>query len=121
MKFLVDMPLSPAIARWLGANSHDAVHAADLGLHSATDDQIVARAAQEGRVVVTADLDYPRLLAVSNAVGPGLILFRSGSWTESEIRGRLHALLTELSETEIAQSIVVIERDRVRRRSLPIG
>jgi len=61
------------------------------------------------------------LLAVSNAAAPGLILFRSGSWTENEIQGRLRAILTELSETEIAHSIVVIERDRVRRRTLPIG
>ena len=115
------MPLSPAIARWLGANGHEAVHAADLQLHSAPDDQIIARAADEGRVVVTADLDYPRLLAVSNAAGPGLILFRSGSWTENEIQERLRAILTELSEAEIAHSIVVIERDRVRRGTLPIG
>jgi len=120
VKFLVDMPFRPQ-SRWLGTNGHDAVHAADLQLHSAADDQIVARAAHEGRVIITADLDYPRLLAGSNAFGPGLILFRSGSWTESRVRERLHAILTELSETEIAHSIVVIERDRVRRRGLPIG
>jgi predicted nuclease of predicted toxin-antitoxin system len=71
VKFLVDMPLSPAIARWLATSGHDAVHAADLQLHSAPDDRIVERAAHEGRIIITADLDYPRLLAGSNAFDRG--------------------------------------------------
>jgi hypothetical protein len=32
--------------------------------------------------VVTVDLDYPRLLALAAAAGPGLILFRRGDWSE---------------------------------------
>jgi len=33
---------------------------------------------REVRTVVTADLDYPRLLALAGAAGPGRILFRGG-------------------------------------------
>ena len=44
MKFLVDMPLSPALARWLGIQGHDAVHAAALGLGRAADARILAQA-----------------------------------------------------------------------------
>ncbi|MGH6768207.1 MAG: DUF5615 family PIN-like protein [Xanthobacteraceae bacterium] len=62
MKFLVDMPLSPALAAWLREQGHDAVHAAELGLHRAPDVEILAHAKQELRTVVTADLDYPRML-----------------------------------------------------------
>ena len=83
MKFLVDMPLSPALARWLGIRGHDAVHAAELGLGRAADTRILAQALQDGRTVVTADLDYPRLLALAGAVGPSLILFRGGDWSEA--------------------------------------
>ncbi len=35
MKFLVDMPVSPEIVRWLTENGHDAVHASEIGLHIA--------------------------------------------------------------------------------------
>ena len=34
MRFLVDMPLSPALAVWLVERGHDAVHAAAIGLAS---------------------------------------------------------------------------------------
>jgi predicted nuclease of predicted toxin-antitoxin system len=38
------------------------------------------RAVQEDRVIVTADLDYPRLLAVADAARPSVVLFRGGNW-----------------------------------------
>jgi len=40
--------------------------------------------AMQHRVVVTADLDFPRLLATVGASGPGLILLRGGDYSESE-------------------------------------
>lgn len=97
------------------------MHAADIALDRATDSEIMARAAREARTVITADLDYPRLLAVAHASEPSLILFRHGNWTEAEIRNRLGEILATLTEADIAHSIVVVDRDRVRRRRLPIG
>jgi predicted nuclease of predicted toxin-antitoxin system len=121
VRFLIDMPLSPTLATWLADRGHDAVHAAGLGLHRATDDEIMARAKHEARTVVTADLDYPRLLAVAHASEPSLILFRNGNWSEAEVRIRLSEILATLTEADIARSIIVVDRDRVRRRRLPIG
>jgi predicted nuclease of predicted toxin-antitoxin system len=115
------MPLSPTLAAWLADRGHDAVHAADLGLHRATDAAIMARAKQEARTVITADLDYPRLLAVARASEPSLILFRDGDWSEHDVTKRLSEVLAALTEADIAQSIIVVDRDRVRRRRLPIG
>lgn len=115
------MPLSPAAARWLTGQGHDAVHANELGLQRASDAEIIARAKQDGRTVVTADLDYPRLLALAQATEPSLILFRHGNWSDTEIVARLSEVLASLSETEVQQSILVVDRDRVRRRRLPIA
>ena len=97
------------------------MHAVDLALHRAADSEIMARAKLEARTVVTADLDYPRLLAVARASEPSLILFRHGNWTEAEVCKRLGEILATLTAADIAQSIVVVDRDRVRRRRLPIG
>jgi predicted nuclease of predicted toxin-antitoxin system len=120
VKFLIDMPLSPAVAAWLADQGHDAVHASDLGLHRATDSEIIDRARGDARTIVTADLDYPRLLAVARATEPSLILFRNGDWTEGEVRRRLSDILGTLTEGDIACSIITVDRDRVRRRRLPI-
>jgi len=121
VKFLVDMPLSPELAASLRNQGHDAVHAADLGLSRAPDLEILGRAKQEGRTIVTADLDYPRLLALAQATNPSLILFRDGNWSDAEVVARMGEILQALRPADLAQSIIVVDRDRVRRRRLPIS
>jgi predicted nuclease of predicted toxin-antitoxin system len=70
VKFLVDMPLPPSLAHWLASQGHDAVHASAVGLGRSTDTEILTRSAQEARIVVTGDLDYPRLLALTGWKDP---------------------------------------------------
>jgi predicted nuclease of predicted toxin-antitoxin system len=120
MKFLIDMPLSTELAIWLAQQGHDAVHAFELGLDRASDEVIMERAQVEQRVVVTADLDYPRLLALTRAEGPGLILFRGGNYSEQEAVDRLRQALETISNEELPNSIVIIEKGRIRRRWLPL-
>ncbi len=120
MRFLVDMPLSPELAVWLGQQGHDAVHALKAGLDRAPDEVILERARNEQRVVVTADLDYPRLFALAQAEGPGLILFRGGNYSEQEAVERLRRVLETVPNEELPNSIVVIEKGRIRRRRFPL-
>jgi predicted nuclease of predicted toxin-antitoxin system len=109
------------LAVWLRDQGHDALHAADIGLARASDAEIIMRAKSESWTIVTADLDYPRLLALAQTDDPSLILFRGGNWRDDEIVTRMANLLCSLSESDLAQSMIVVERDRVRRRRLPIG
>jgi uncharacterized protein (DUF433 family)/predicted nuclease of predicted toxin-antitoxin system len=103
-----------------GSQTEGTTHAADVGLHSATDVAIMVRAKQEARTIITADLDYSRLLVLAQAKEPSLILFRDGDWSEADVIGRLSEVLCTLTEADITQSIVVVDRDRVRRRKLPV-
>ena len=115
------MPLSPALAAWLVERGHDAVHAVELGLGSETDVAIMARAKQEGRTVITVDLDYPRLLTLAQATEPSVILFREGDWSDAAVIGRMGEVLAALTEADVTGSILVVDHFRVRRRRLPIG
>ncbi len=114
------MPLSPGLARWLVEHRHDAIHAAEAGLDRSADEVILHRALSEQRVVITADMDYPRLLAIAKSKGPGLILFRGGNYSERESLERLQHLLDTIPNEELPRSIVVIEKARIRRRLLPL-
>ena len=96
VEFLIDMPLSPALALWLRDQGHDAIHASEADLSRSSDVIILERARSEKRVVITADLDYPRLLALLGAEGPGLILFRGGEYSEAEVVDRLKEALTKI-------------------------
>jgi predicted nuclease of predicted toxin-antitoxin system len=120
VRFLVDMPLSPALATSLRDQGHDAIHATESNLDRASDNEVLARARREGRTIITADLDYPRLLALARADNPSLILFRDGNWSDADVIRRMSEILQAISASEIAQSIIVVDRERVRRRKLPI-
>ena len=89
-------------------------------LDRAPDEVILERARNEQRVVVTADLDYPRLLALVQAEGLGLILFRGGNYSEHEAVERLTRALETVPNEELPTSIVVVEKGRIRRRRLPL-
>lgn len=78
-------------------------------------------AKDQGQTVVTADLDYPRLLALAHSIEPSLILFRDGNWSDAEIIARMADVMKALTADEISRSIVVVERRRIRRRLLPIN
>ena len=114
------MPLSPTLARWLADSGHDAIHASDIGMERALDAEIVGRAKREGRTVITADLDYPRLLALTGATEPSLILFRGGNWSDADVIARVDQLLETMTDDDVERSVLVVERNRVRRRRLPI-
>ena len=78
MRFLIDNSLSPLVAQGLQEAGHDVVHVRDLNMHRAADEEIMARALRERRVVVAADTDFGTLLAWGKGQGPSVILF-SGS------------------------------------------
>jgi predicted nuclease of predicted toxin-antitoxin system len=120
MKFLVDMPLSPALAQWLRTEGFDAVHASDIKMHLSPDAEILRTAIQEERVIVTADLDFPRLLAQLGTLGPGLILLRGGNYSERESLDCVRRVLKAIADDELPRSIVVVDHERIRRRWLPI-
>lgn len=114
------MPLSPAVAGWLTQRGHKAVHASQIGLAKSTDSEILLRAAQENEIVITCDLDFPQLLALSEARGPAVILLRSGNYGESQILELLDRILRSVSEQDLLQSIVVADAKRLRRTKLPL-
>jgi predicted nuclease of predicted toxin-antitoxin system len=122
VKLLVDNALSPLVAERLRQAGHDAVHVRDYGMAAAADDAIMDRAAEEARVVVSADADFGTLLSIRGTDHPSVILFRRASGRHPSEQAAL--LLANLAAIEGALeegSVVVFEDVRVRIRRLPIG
>ncbi|MFN0137357.1 MAG: DUF5615 family PIN-like protein [Phycisphaerae bacterium] len=123
MKFIVDQPVSPRLATWLRsaeAGSHDAIHVRDIGLSRAPDDAIFDFALRESRVLITADLDFARIIALSGALGPGLILFRAGNCDDVRMIELLRRVLSETTDEILPRSVVVIDEVSIRIAALPI-
>ena len=121
MKFLVDLNLSPHLARRLVEADQDAVHCADLELFAATDEHILAVARDEARVVVSADADFGTILARTRASSPSLILVRRSQGRRVEqLVDLVVANLPAVEDDLVAGSIVVLGEGTVRIRRLPI-
>ena len=120
MKFFLDMPISQRTAGWLKSSGFEVVHAREVGLARAEDTNILRRAADEGRILLTMDLDFPRILALTGARRPGVILFRMRDPRPPLIQKRLEFLFQTHAEAELASSITIIEDYRIRIRKLPI-
>jgi len=120
MKALLDMPVSKSLLGILRAHGHDGVHAHEIGLDRATDRQILEVARREGWVIITADLDFPRLLALISTDGPGLILFRGGNYSDAEMQSLLGRVLTEVPSEVIESSVCVVDSKRIRITRLPL-
>ena len=120
MRLLVDEALQDAVAHRLAESGHDVTHVRLLGLAGHTDDEVMALALQQDRVLVTTDTDFGTILALTGAAGPSVLLLRGVS---DSVTDRVAAILDVLPrvEYELSQgAVVVIEEDRYRIRYLPI-
>lgn len=115
------MPVTPQAVGCLQSKGHDAVHASAVGLSDSPDSAILERARTEQRIIVTADLDYPRLLALLKADGPRLILFRGGNYSDGEMLALLDRVLAQSDALDLEHSIAVVDQHRIRRRILPLA
>ena len=124
MRFLLDENLSPKICTLLAAAGHDAVHVRDRGLTGASDGAVLTDAAEQGRVVVTADrADFGRELAGSGDRRPSVLLLRQLARVvraEDVARLILANLTSEVIDALDSGAFVVLTPTAVRIRFLPI-
>lgn len=121
MKFLLDMPVSSLLLDVLQNYGHQGVHAHQIGKSRAPDTELLEIARLENRIIITADLDFPRLLALSLATGPGIILFRGGNYSDIEMCELLERVLETIPPKNLENAICVVDKKRIRLTQLPIN
>jgi len=120
MKFVVDMNLSPHWIALLRDSGWEAEHWSRIGRADASDAEIMAHAAAGGYVVITHDLDFSAILAVTHGKKPSVVQIRAEDVSPGAIGQRAVAAL-RLVEAELdAGALVTIEPDRTRIRLLPL-
>jgi predicted nuclease of predicted toxin-antitoxin system len=122
VKLLLDANLSPEVGRRLKEAGHDAIHVGDIGLLTATDPEILRAAAQEKRILLTADSDFGALLALGSLASPSVLLLRSADHLRPAGQAELIAINLPSISAELERgAIASLTRDRLRVRDLPIS
>jgi predicted nuclease of predicted toxin-antitoxin system len=121
MKFLLDMGISPKTADFLRNLGYDAIHLHDLESDRSTDPAVLQMARNEGRILLTHDLDFGELIAASGANTPSVIIFRLRNMNPRNVNRFLKGIITEHREALEKGAIVSVTEGQVRIRLLPLN
>jgi predicted nuclease of predicted toxin-antitoxin system len=121
VRLLADLHIAPRTVAFLRSKGHDVVRAGDVLPAAASDAQLVALARIERRTVLTQDLDFSAIVALSGESGPSIISLRLESSRIESVNMRLDQALGML-ETEVSRGVLAtVEEGRIRTRMLPIS
>jgi len=120
MKFLLDMGIAQSTARFLNGQGHDAVHLRQEGLERMKDEDIIVKARTENRVILTHDLDFGRIIALSRAKLPSVITFRLQDMQATNVN-RFVSIVIERNGEELINGVLIsVSEDTIRTRTLPV-
>ena len=120
MKFLLDMGLAQSTATFLRSEGYDSVHLREEGLQRLPDEEIIQKARQEGRIILTHDLDFGRLMALSQQHLPSVITFRLDNMRAAHVNHYLKETLSQFESELEAGALLSINEQAIRVRTLPI-
>jgi predicted nuclease of predicted toxin-antitoxin system len=120
MKFLIDMGLAQSTAKFLRNQGHEAVHLRDVGLQRLKDEQIITKALAEDRIILTHDLDFGRLVALSRSQLPSVITFRLKDMRAAQVNFYLREALQHSAEALKSGALISISEEGIRVRRLPV-
>jgi predicted nuclease of predicted toxin-antitoxin system len=106
LRFLVDAQLPPLLAGALRQAGCQAIHLIDIGMLTATDQQIWDEAISRSAVLVTKDRDFALRKAANND-GPAILWVRVGNTSNRKlIQQVLHALPAIIAAIERDEAVI---------------
>ncbi|MCK6450316.1 MAG: DUF5615 family PIN-like protein [Alphaproteobacteria bacterium] len=120
MKLLVDMNLSPRWAAVLAEAGFEAVHWSTIGAPDAPDREVMAFAKSHDLVVLTHDLDFGAILAVTQGRKPSVVQIRSQNLSPDLIGRAVTDALRQMIEELRSGALLTIEPGQARLRLLPL-
>ena len=116
------MDVSRGLIEWLREYGYDAIHLREQDLKRLPDSQIFAKATAENRIILTCDLDFPEIVALSGASSVSVVVFRLSNTRTANLITRLARVLEDSAQDHLEEgAIISVEDSRHRVRLLPIG
>jgi predicted nuclease of predicted toxin-antitoxin system len=120
MNFLLDMGLAQRTVLFLRAHGFDAIHLREQQLQRLPDEQIVQKAVAENRIILTHDLDFSRIVALSRGQYPSVVTFRLADMRAPAVNHYLQEVLDRFSAELSAGALISVTEQAIRIRQLPV-
>jgi len=89
-------------------------------LQRLSDSLIVEKARNEERVILTHDLDFGRIVALSQASFPSVVTFRLTDMRRDNVNRHLLLVISRFSQEPLAGTLISVTDDAIRVRQLSI-
>lgn len=120
MKIVIDMNMSPDLVIVLNNNGFEAIHWSTVGATNAPDREITAWAKNNKYVILTHDLDFGTILAISQASAPSVIQIRTQNLLSFDFQTLLINVLREFTNELENGALITVEPNRAKVKILPI-
>ena len=120
MKILVDMNLSPLWVDFFIGNGIKAVHWSYIGSPDAPDTEIINYAKTHDFTIMTNDLDFGFILAITQSKKPSVIQTRTGVLKPDRIGSVVLCAVKQLTEDIERGVLVTIDQRKIRVSLLPL-
>ncbi|MDD5204298.1 MAG: DUF5615 family PIN-like protein [Desulfobacterales bacterium] len=119
MRFLADNDVWKKTIDLLRTWGHEVVTAREISLSDASDRELLAKAAEDNRLLITRDSDFGALVFLGKAAHNGVILLRIAPETTIEVHQELRVLLDKHREDHLRRCFTTVEPGRHRIRQIP--
>jgi predicted nuclease of predicted toxin-antitoxin system len=99
---------------------HTGTRVDELGMSKSSDYEIFEYARQHDMVIITADMDFTRILAYTKSGKPSTIVFHLKNPSHEKMVKYLKETLTRFEVNLQKGAIILIKEERIRVRNLPI-
>ena len=120
IRLLADVHISPKTVGDLQKQGYEIIRSSEVLPANAPDINILEFARAENWVVLTQDLDFSMLVALSRYSQPSLITLRLSSAKPDIVTKRLLDVLPQIEEALQEGSAITIQDESIRIRKLPV-
>ena len=122
MKYLIDKALSQKSVSFLNENGFEAIRVNKaISEDHVKDEEIFNFALEKNFIIITMDLDFGQILAITKSNRPSTIILRLEDPRVKNVNNKLLNILPIIQKELLDGSIVIIEEKRIRIRQLPIN
>ena len=84
------------------------------------DPEIVEKARQEIRIILTHDLDFGRIVALSRLRLPSVVTFRLSNMRHGHVNEQLHVIIDRFEHELLQGALISVTDDSICVRLLPV-